>query len=379
MRLPSPTPIRGLLRCLDAGFFAPSFEEEGYKTIGDVRCDGREAVHEFVSALSMPRGSDERFMRLCFQDDAEGANDGGSSEADSAAAALPCSTGDVEWQKAVMPLYSMHMGCENMGPLLHSLTRFVKPRCCLEVGAGYTSAFLLQALEDNWREMQFWESWRSSQSSKTSNTSGPTPESWLVGGSGSPIDVEGGVLHCVDNFAHQHTTAPELFRVAQRLGIQHRLRLHLDDARAFLEESGHLHFDFVWLDGLLDFAPPVNGNVKDGIDSFLSLLWPRVLPGGLVLSSDDDWGLHKTGTMLFGSCFLYLLPSCEFYRWHRRLHSTLTNSAVREWVDSAAKSLQGTPGAMLSLLEPHKKFQNSVSILQKRSDGFSEPVYSKLP
>ena len=26
----------------------------------------------------------------------------------------------------------------------------------------------------------------------------------------------GGVLHCVDNFAHQHTTAPELFRVAQR-------------------------------------------------------------------------------------------------------------------------------------------------------------------
>ena len=33
----------------------------------------------------------------------------------------------------------------------------------------------LTTLEDNWREMQFWESWRTS-----SKTSGPAPESWLV-------------------------------------------------------------------------------------------------------------------------------------------------------------------------------------------------------
>lgn len=53
------------------------------------------------------------------------------------------------WLEAVAPLYSRHMGCENMGPLLYSLARFVKPRSCLEIGAGYTSAFLLQALEDS--------------------------------------------------------------------------------------------------------------------------------------------------------------------------------------------------------------------------------------
>jgi hypothetical protein len=71
----------------------------------------------------------------------------------------------------IQPLYDMHMGCvrpwrrspcttmersgaavcvsrrvENMGPLLYTLIRFTKPRRILEVGAGYTSIYILQAL-----------------------------------------------------------------------------------------------------------------------------------------------------------------------------------------------------------------------------------------
>lgn len=55
-----------------------------------------------------------------------------------------------------------------MGPLLYSLLRFLKPVKCLEIGAGYTSAFLLQALEDNHRELSFWSSW--------------CPKTWIVPG-----------------------------------------------------------------------------------------------------------------------------------------------------------------------------------------------------
>eukprot|EP00434_Breviolum_minutum_P032325 symbB.v1.2.028586.t1/scaffold3042.1/size64827/4 len=96
-----------------------------------------------------------------------------------------------------------------------------------------------------------------------------------------------------------------------------------------------MFFDFVWLDGLLDFAPPKKGEVAGSIDAFLSLLWPHLLPGALVL-----------------------------------LHSTLTNSAVRGWLENVGeRSPWGPPGAMLSLLEPHKKFQNSVTILQHRPEG----------
>ena len=49
------------------------------------------------------------------------------------------------WLDAVAPLARQHMGTENMGPLLYALVRFLKPRRVLEVGAGFTTLFILQA------------------------------------------------------------------------------------------------------------------------------------------------------------------------------------------------------------------------------------------
>ena len=39
-----------------------------------------------------------------------------------------------------------HMGVENMGPLLHALIRFTKPRRVFEIGAGATSLYILQVV-----------------------------------------------------------------------------------------------------------------------------------------------------------------------------------------------------------------------------------------
>ena len=52
---------------------------------------------------------------------------------------------DASFLRSNRPLHSAHMGCENMGPMLYSLVRFIKPRKVLEVGAGYTSIWILQA------------------------------------------------------------------------------------------------------------------------------------------------------------------------------------------------------------------------------------------
>eukprot|EP00913_Durusdinium_trenchii_P022462 g21099.t1 len=193
MRLPSPTRVRGLLRCLDAAFFVASFEEEGYYTVGDLREDGQEVVSEFVTALSMPRGTDERFLRLSFED---GENEQEPPEEPTSPVAR-LGTMDPSWLEIIAPLYSMHMGCENM---------------------GYTSAFLLQALEDNQRELQFWEDWRGREAG---------PQSWLVSELAEKTGEEGS-LHCVDNFAHEHSTAPLLSQIAKRLRLQHRLRRSLN-------------------------------------------------------------------------------------------------------------------------------------------------------
>ena len=35
--------------------------------------------------------------------------------------------------------------------------------------------------------------------------------------------------------------------------------------------------------------------------------------------------------------------------------------------------------AHIGLAEPHKRFQNSVSLFQRRRRGFSEPIYSWTP
>lgn len=356
MRLPSPTPLRGLLRCLDAAFFIPSFEEEGYVTVGDLRSDDAGVVGAFVASLSMPTAATERLLAWAFDEEVrgdDGATDAGSVEGAPPEAVLArCGKAfDAAWLEAVAPLYSLHMGCENMGPLLYGLLRFLKPARCLEIGAGYTTAFILQALEDNAGEAEVWRELDrrcgsvGADFAAGAESAGGAQSSWLAPGDGLERTA-GGVLHCVDNLAHAGTTAHRLFEVARRLGLERRLKMELDDARAFLAESASTlpEFDFIWLDGLLDFAPPRGGDVGRGIDEFLSIVWPRLAPGGYVL-----------------------------------LHSTLTNRAVRTWLEGVDAAPWGPPGQVLSLLEPHKRFQNSVSLLQRRPPGYAEPLYSTLP
>ena len=45
--------------------------------------------------------------------------------------------------------YRTGMGTESVGPLLRSLVRMVRPNRILEIGAGYTTPFLLEGLEKN--------------------------------------------------------------------------------------------------------------------------------------------------------------------------------------------------------------------------------------
>ena len=56
---------------------------------------------------------------------------------------------DQEFLAVAQKAYSSTMGTENMAPLLYSLARFTRPRNVLEIGAGYTTLFLLQAMADN--------------------------------------------------------------------------------------------------------------------------------------------------------------------------------------------------------------------------------------
>ena len=355
---------------------------------------------------------------------------------------------DPAFLRAVAPLYDLHMGAENLGPLLYSLVRFLKPARVLEVGAGYTSVFILQALRDNAAELEAYRELRAAGMCRC----GPAP--WSVDaffdrsagdgggryrgedvvrhgsardglrlgvddaasfGDGGDVDgttghferrsngnettygslasslggvsgssrrvsadadgptsslaspppllarfsehvprpgsedarVAGGTLHCVDNMAHEATTADKVQEVADRLGMSDRLRLHVADA--YDEDlpatlAPGVEFDMLWIDL----------GAANRIERFLENWWPRIrCEGGFAL-----------------------------------VHSTLTNALSRGWLERMREASRREPtppyGAFdtMSLLEPHKMFQNAVTMFQKRggvSGRYDEPVHTKYP
>ena len=48
-------------------------------------------------------------------------------------------------------------------------------------------------------------------------------------------------------------------------------------------------------------------------------------------------------------------------------------------MEGKSDPLKGDLVETLSLLEPHKRFQNSVSIFQKRPRGWGEAIYTNFP
>ena len=298
---------------------------------------------------------------------------------------------DPTFLKLVKPLYDLHMGAENLGPTLYALVRFTKPARILEVGAGYTSAFLLQALADNAAELEAYRALRrdgaatcgdapwsvdaffdreagdgggryrgDDETRSVSARRGHPGASASASGSERRSDgeaplpgtedarVDSGVLHCVDNLAHEHTTAHAVVETARKMRCVDRLRLHDVDAfdpdlPSTLEPG--VEFDMLWID--LGAAHRIEG--------FFEAWWPRVrAEGGMVV-----------------------------------VHSTLTNALSRGWLErmrDLARAPEPSPVygrfETMSLLEPHKMFQNAITMFQKRGGMFGsydEPVHTKYP
>jgi len=132
------------------------------------------------------------------------------------------------------------------------------------------------------------------------------------------------------------------------MGCASRLKLHQADAfnsdLPSLLEPG-VEFDLLWIDL----------GAAHRIEAFMENWWPRVRPEG----------------------------------GHVIVHSTLTNALSRGWLEKMrdlSRSSESSPYGkfeIISFLEPHKMFQNSMTIFQKRGGMFGEeyhePVHTKFP
>jgi len=245
-----------------------------------------------------------------------------------------------DFLKIVKPLYDSHMGTENMAPLLYSLVRFVKPRHILEIGAGYTSIFLLQALKDNMLEMKKFK--KLSDVGKCTIPLNSTVEIDQCVEDEVEKRSEAGILHTVDDLSHPGETASKVQAAAKKLGSRQHLQLHIKDAWGFSQEmDSDVMLDMIWL----DFG------AGSRLEEFFDKWWPRLNPNGGLLM----------------------------------VHSSLTNAATRQFLvnyqasdDSESKDRLGEFD-LWGLLEPHKKYQNSFSVFQKRNNAYMEPIYSLGP
>ncbi len=128
-----------------------------------------------------------------------------------------------------------------------------------------------------------------------------------------------GVLHCVDDLSHEDTTAHLVQDTAARLGLDTALQLHVGDAwELHRTMDPALHFDLCWFDfGVGRKVDEFLGNYS--IQPMKNATSPTVLPlklGWLVHVCTGHWWprVKPTGGLVL-------------------LHSTLTNSLTRRWLD----------------------------------------------
>ena len=234
---------------------------------------------------------------------------------------------DADFLRAVAPLYDAGMGTELVGPVLYSLVRMARPRRLLEVGLGYTTPFLLQALADSAADHRREVATLAARSEKNLLLPDYYREPYAP------------VLCGIDDQSHPGSTAGAVAEVVAGMGLEPFLKLVPGDFRGQARSLGaaHLPIDFVWFDC---------GGIAEYRD-FLFEYWGVINPdGGLLV-------LHSTQTNL-------------------TIHSVISRLKLEQ---ATTKFLDFE---MVSLLEPHKHAQNSVTLIRFTA-GVSQKFYSVEP
>lgn len=212
-------------------------------------------------------------------------------------------------------------GTEAAAPLLYALARFIRPRRVFEVGAGLSSLYLLQALADCAADCD------ADQSSER-NIYGKTQ--WYD----DPYQPR---LMTLDDQSHECNTVENLRSAVEELQLSAYFDLRKEVFEGFAAKmpKDMLPLDMIWFDC---------GGAREYID-FTLQFWPLLNPDG--------------GIIVY--------------------HSTMTNADLRVFLRVLMERQNaGREFELLNLLEPHKKLQNSVSILRRHS-GSVAPLYTWEP
>jgi predicted O-methyltransferase YrrM len=220
----------------------------------------------------------------------------------------------------VSPLFVPEMGTESTAALLYWIIRMVRPQRVLEVGMGYTTPFLAQALQDNCAAI---DTERILLGEPHSATHQPLayPEYYE-----RPYEPQ---LICIDRMTDEASSAPRALGVLEELGLTGMCSViegELAGAAAEVRDRIGL-VDFAWIDTWDTLA-------------FLREYWELINPAGGMLA------VHYLMTYPEGRAILHYI-----------------------------RSLAGPDGGRLeitNLREPHKVAQNSTTLIRRVRD-YVEP------
>ena len=219
---------------------------------------------------------------------------------------------DQNFQAAARALCNVKMGTEAVAPLLYDLVLLHRPRRILEIGGGLTSLHILRALAKV-DELEALE------------RKGLADEATLLNPDHYAGTSPPAVLHLIDNMVHPNTTARSVAAEAARLGIDGPLAVHEADFVGYVDTlpKQDLPLDFLWFDcGKIEYFQHLRRHY-----------WPLVSRnGGLIL-------VHSLATNFHGQLFLSQLK-----------------------LEQATKSFDEFE--LITLLEPHKRRQNSVTMIR---------------
>ena len=256
---------------------------------------------------------------------------------------------DAKFFETVNPLLVPGMGTEHVGLLLYSLTRMTRPSNLLEVGMGFTTPFLAMALHDNLQE--FGEDSAILEKPESTKSSAEMDRLSVLDGQFFK-NTYTPCLHAIDDFSLEHTAAPRVTEAIKELGLEPFVKVQNSDFRGVAANMDPSFFplDLVWFDcgGAIDYQ------------DFISEYWPLINPHhGLLL-------LHFT----YWSAKVVL----DGIKQDITTVGPVLNEIKRQ------QAMHGIHGRfeVLSLLEPHKSRQGSVTMIRKLPAGPYRIRYSSF-
>jgi hypothetical protein len=228
-------------------------------------------------------------------------------------------------------LFEPGLGTEGAAFLLYALVKMARPRTALEVGLGYTTPFLAAALADARAEFEADRRLLAEPDRGQPRLEVLIPPFYRQ-------DYRPRLL-AIDDFSLEGSSAPRVVEVLETLGLQEVVQVREGDFRGHSKHltPEDLPLDFVWFDC---------GGPRDYVD-FIREYWPLI---------NDDHGLLVLH-------FTYW--TVEMRRGGESVPAIISSPITDEIKRQQAEGGLAARFEMLSLVEPHKSRQGSVTLVRK--------------